>query len=280
MKESNTSPWMAFWGEDFNRSTIGWSLEERGAYHFLLWHSWSCDGLPPELDRIFRLDPDLKKVWPCLESKFPIAKDGRRRNPRQERGRLEMLDMCSKKSRAGKLGAYKKHGTCHASATPRATPRAISLPVAEPVANAWQDAWQTDGYSPSPSPLPSLSLSSLIPSAIKHTLNGVAVEPECDRKRKPASSISDQDCERVWELFPRKVGKKKAFALIRKVATEIAYSDEYDQDEPSAGIEVLCERVRLFAKECQLKDPQYIAHPCTWLNGGRYLDPIHGTESH
>tara|TARA_R110000868_G_scaffold1832_4_gene14449 strand:+ start:225 stop:1262 length:1038 start_codon:yes stop_codon:yes gene_type:complete len=115
---------------------------------------------------------------------------------------------------------------------------------------------------------------------LKHTLNGVAVEPECDRKRKPSSSISDQDCERVWELFPRKVGKKKAFALIRKVATEIAYSDEYDQDEPSAGIEVLCERVRLFAKECQLKDPQYIAHPCTWLNGGRYLDPIQVTETH
>ena len=276
MKESNTSPWMAFWGEDFNRSTIGWSLEERGAYHFLLWHSWSCDGLPPELDRIFRLDPDLKRLWPCLESKFPIAKDGRRRNPRQERGRLEMINISSGKSKAGKLGATKRwqqdNGICHASAIPSA----ISLPIAEPM----RSQWQTDGYSPSPSPLPSLSLSSPIPSAIKHTLNGVAVEPECDRKRKPSSSISDQDCERVWVLFPRKVGKKKAFALIRKVATEIAYSDEYDQDEPSAGIEVLCERVRLFAKECQLKDPQYIAHPCTWLNGGRYLDPIQVTESH
>jgi uncharacterized protein YdaU (DUF1376 family) len=269
MKESNTSPWMAFWGEDFNRSTIGWSLEERGAYHFLLWHSWSCDGLPPELDRIFRLDSDLKRLWPCLESKFPIAKDGRRRNPRQERGRLEMINISSGKSKAGKLGATKRwqqdNGICHASAIPSA----ISLPMAEPM----RSQWQTDGYSPSPSPLPSLSLSSPIPSAKKHTLNGVAVEPEFEKK-KLAKSIPASEIERVWECFPRKVGKLKSLALIRKACDLVAI--EHDLLDAGDAVEYMIEKVNLFADECRKKatEPQFIAHPQTWLNGGRYLDPV------
>jgi len=274
MKESNTSPWMAFWGEDFNRSTIGWSLEERGAYHFLLWHSWSCDGLPPELDRIFRLDPDLKRLWPCLESKFPIAKDGRRRNPRQERGRMEMINISSGKSKAGKLGASKRwqqdNGICHASAIPSA----ISLPMAEPM----RSQWQTDGYSPSPSPLPSLSLPSPISSAIKHTLNGSAVEPEFEKK-KLAKSIPASEIERVWECFPRKVGKLKSLALIRKACDLVAI--EHDLLDAGDAVEYMIEKVNLFADDCRKKatEPQYIAHPQTWLNGGRYLDPV-VTESH
>lgn len=270
MKESNTSPWMAFWGEDFNRSTIGWSLEERGAYHFLLWHSWSCDGLPPELDRIFRLDPDLKRLWPCLESKFPIAEDGRRRNPRQERGRMEMINISSGKSKAGKLGASKRwqqdNGICHASA--------INLPMAEPM----RSQWQTDGYSPSLSPSPSLSLPSANPSAIKHMLTRAADEPECEIK-KTAKSIPSSEIERVWECFPRKVGKLKSLALIRKACDLVAI--EHDLLDAADAVEYMIEKVNLFADECRKKatEPQFIPHPQTWLNGGRYLDPV-VTESH
>jgi hypothetical protein len=146
--------------------------------------------------------------------------------------------------------------------------------MAEPVANAWQ----TDGYSPSPSPLPSLSLSSSIPSAIKHTLNGVAVEPDCEKK-KLAKSIPASEIERVWECFPRKVGKLKSLALIRKACDLVAI--EHDLLDAGDAVEYMIEKVNLFADECRKKatEPQYIAHPQTWLNGGRYLDPV-VTETH
>jgi uncharacterized protein YdaU (DUF1376 family) len=258
------APYFKFYVSDFREIVDDWTAEEIGCYIMLLISAWKNDGLSTDLSRVYRIHSDVERNWPVLKSKFPQVGD-RLRNPRQEREREAMISG----SRHAAKGGYAK-------AAAQSLPKVCSNPAQLPAQSLPEVC-----SSPAISDIRyQIADSTEQITELKHTLNGSAVEPECDRKRKPASSISDQDCERVWELFPRKVGKKKAFALIRKVATEIAYSDEYDQDEPSAGIEVLCERVRLFAKECQLKDPQYIAHPCTWLNGGRYLDPIHGTESH
>jgi len=115
-------------------------------------------------------------------------------------------------------------------------------------------------------------------SAIKHTLNGVAVEPEFEKK-KLAKSIPASEIERVWECFPRKVGKLKSLALIRKACDLVAI--EHDLLDAGDAVEYMIEKVNLFADECRKKatEPQFIAHPQTWLNGGRYLDPV-VTESH
>ena len=108
---------------------------------------------------------------------------------------------------------------------------------------------------------------------LKHTLTRVAVEQDIlPPRKKSAGSISDSDCETVWQIFPRRVGKKKAFILIRKAAAELA--EEYEQDDPAAGISVLCERVQKFADANKTADPKFIAHPTTWLQQGRYLDPV------
>ena len=136
-KKSNSAPWISFYGEDFYRSTNGWTLLERGAYMFLLWESWVCDGLNPDPQRIFRSDPDLEALWPLLESKFPIAADGRRRNPRLEAIRSTMINMSNKKSTAGRSGASNRWQN---DAT------AIRLPLAE--------RWQNDGSVPVPVPVP------------------------------------------------------------------------------------------------------------------------------
>ena len=136
-KPSNSAPWIAFYGEDFYRSTNGWTLLERGAYMFLLWESWVCDGLNPDPQRIFRSDPDLEALWPLLEPKFPIAADGRRRNPRLEEIRSTMINMSNKKSTAGRSGASNRWQN---DAT------AIRLPLAE--------RWQNDGSVPVPVPVP------------------------------------------------------------------------------------------------------------------------------
>ena len=136
-KKSNSAPWISFYGEDFYRSTNGWTLLERGAYMFLLWESWVCDGLNPDPQRIFRSDPDLESLWPLLEPKFPIAADGRRRNPRLEAIRSTMINMSNRKSTAGRSGASNRWQN---------DASAIRLPLAE--------RWQNDGSVPVPVPVP------------------------------------------------------------------------------------------------------------------------------
>jgi uncharacterized protein YdaU (DUF1376 family) len=164
-KPSNSAPWIAFYGEDFYRSTNGWTLLERGAYMFLLWESWVCDGLNPDPQRIFRSDPDLEALWPLLESKFPIAEDGRRRNPRLEEVRSTMINMSNKKSTAGRSGASNRWQN---DAT------AIRLPLAE--------RWQNDGSVPVPVPVP-------IPvSEPQQTTD--SLEPRTKRARRQVTGIT------------------------------------------------------------------------------------------
>lgn len=257
--DQGRAPWMPFWGADFYASTVGWTLQERGAYQFLLWNAWASDGLPPDENRIFRLDPDISKMWPLLSEKFPIAEDGKRRNPRQEKIRFDMKNTANLKREKAQAAANKRW---HNPQSSNANAYADALPTHMPMQCHTDTYTKTDTQSEAESKTQKL----------KHTLIGFAAEQDIQPPRKkPASSISDDDCETVWQIFPRRVGKKKAFILIRKAAAELA--DIYDQDDPAAGILVLCERVQKFADDSRNADPKFIAHPTTWLQQGRYLDP-------
>jgi uncharacterized protein YdaU (DUF1376 family) len=99
------APWMPFWGTDFMASTVGWSVSERGAYMLLLWAAWEGNGLPAEAERVFRLDPDIRAAWHVIEDKFPVAGDGRRRNPRQERERADMIQLVERRAQRAKKAA-------------------------------------------------------------------------------------------------------------------------------------------------------------------------------
>jgi uncharacterized protein YdaU (DUF1376 family) len=170
-KKSNSAPWISFYGEDFYRSTNGWTLLERGAYMFLLWESWVCDGLNPDPQRIFRSDPDLEALWPLLESKFPIAADGRRRNPRLEAIRSTMINMSNKKSTAGRSGASNRWQN---------DASAIRLPLAE--------RWQNDGSVPVPVPVP-VSVSEPLPTPEPNQPTD-SLEPDKKSARRQVTGIT------------------------------------------------------------------------------------------
>ena len=176
-KKSNSAPWISFYGEDFYRSTNGWTLLERGAYMFLLWESWVCDGLNPDPHRIFRSDPDLEALWPLLEPKFPIAEDGRRRNPRLEAIRSTMINMSNKKSTAGRSGASNRWQN---DAT------AIRLPLAE--------RWQNDGSVSVPVPVP-VPVSEPVPEPQQTT---DSLEPRTKRARRQVTGIT-WDADSGWQ---------------------------------------------------------------------------------
>ena len=236
------APYFKFYVSDFREIVDDWTAEEIGCYIMLLISAWKNDGLSTDLSRVYRIHSDVERNWPVLKSKFPQVGD-RLRNPRQEREREAMISG----SRHAAKGGYAK-------AAAQSLPKVCSSPAISDI--RYQIADSTEQIT-----------------ELKHTLNGVAVEPDCEKK-KLAKSIPASEIERVWECFPRKVGKLKSLALIRKACDLVAI--EHDLLDAGDAVEYMIEKVNLFADECRKKatEPQYIAHPQTWLNGGRYLDPV------
>jgi uncharacterized protein YdaU (DUF1376 family) len=114
-------------------------------------------------------------------------------------------------------------------------------------------------------------------SAEKRTANRVAEttsnkrSTNVQRTVNPSSSSSDEDVcvsdsksqvgqfEQFWSTCPRKTAKgsaRKAWMKAIKLAPP----------------ETIIQAMAVYAKSTAGKDPQYIAHPATWLNGERWLD--------
>ena len=244
------APWMPFWGTDFMAATLGWSASERGAYMILLWAAWEGDGLPGEPERLFRIDPDIRAAWHLLEDKFPLHTDGKRRNQRQERERAEMREQGRRNAdKAKRAAAARWDATSNAPSN----------------AHAMLGSCQTQTHT---------HTQSLSETERTNTLNGSAVEPvsvqaESRQKRlaMPAGAL-----ERLWLMFPRKVGKKRALVLLEKSIRE--YADEWELDALDDAVEVMRERIHAFAQASRTTEPKFIPHPATWLAQGRYLDPM------
>ena len=81
------SSWFPFFGRDFLAATTGWTAEERGHYVTLLIVQWEQGSLPDEPKRLEIISPGLKSSWKTVGEKFPLWKDGRRRNTRLEHER-------------------------------------------------------------------------------------------------------------------------------------------------------------------------------------------------
>lgn len=81
---------------------------------------------------------------------------------------------------------------------------------------------------------------------------------------KPKSShlTVTSDCHRIYALFPRHIGKEAALKAIAKAINK-------------AGVEKLViavNRYKFCTDRWKKEDRQYIPHPATWFNEGRYDD--------
>jgi hypothetical protein len=107
------------------------------------------------------------------------------------------------------------------------------------------------------------------------SLNGSAVEPDSsvnDPKPNRRATIPQAALEALWLKFPRKVGKKRAMALLDKGVREIM--EDIEHDEPTDALIYMGERIDALAQRHCTTDPKFIPHPATWLGQGRYLDPV------
>jgi hypothetical protein len=67
--------------------------------------------------------------------------------------------------------------------------------------------------------------------------------------------------EQFWEAYPRRVAKKAAMKALDNV-----------RKSGEVPFEVLLSAVLTYARAVAGKDVQYVAHPATWLNAGRWDD--------
>lgn len=79
------------------------------------------------------------------------------------------------------------------------------------------------------------------------------------KKTSSSPAAPSMEFDQFWEQYPRKVGKlaaQKAFSRATKLTT----------------VETINSALRNLQKEMRGKDQQFIPHPATWLNQGRWDD--------
>jgi hypothetical protein len=97
-----------------------------------------------------------------------------------------------------------------------------------------------------------------------NTDNTKPISPKGDgsdigKSRKELNSDLSNKAETIYSHYPRKVGKT---AAIKAIVSAMKYE----------SYEKLLETVKIYAEKITWKEPQFIPHPSTWFNEGRYND--------
>ena len=226
---------MPLFCRDFLMSTIGWNATQRGHYLTLLMVQWDAGSLPPETEHLERISGGVSESWNLLEDKFPVDKDGLRRNKRLEEHRRTAVELRQKRRENGKKGgqAKVKPGSSNASTQPK-----LGLPSASP---------QPKHPEPEPEPqILSLTRENLLAAAGTPSGNG-------DQAKQPGYAMP------VWESLLREwnqaATRTKHISRYDSLHPPLAFHDRYDeigwQDDWRRGIERL-ERCRWFTTPVSL----------------------------
>ena len=236
---------MPFYFERFCWTTRGWPTEARWAYLILLCEQYTAGFLPADPKVLERLSPGTLEHWELIEPKVPISPDGKRRNQRCTEHREKSLGIASRRREAARIAALAKHGRM---------PDACETDASRRVSGSGSGSGTgSEGGSASET----------------HTLGGAEHVPDNSRSKM---RMPDGALDRLWALFPRKVGKRKALALLEKEIR--AYADEWELPDLTDAIEVFREHIVRMATAYRNTEERFIPHPATWLSQGRYLDPV------
>jgi hypothetical protein len=241
--------WMPFYYERFAWSVRGWPSDAAYAYLMLLCEQWSAGSLDPDPVALNQVVKGVSKNWKFLHEKFELGHDGRLRNSVCESMREKAVSSSERRKNAAKAGSLARWGS---SAHPNRITKDMRIA---------SDSHRNE-----------IEIENEIDIVNNNMLKGKPFERVgVHQIHQKVSKISGSEIQRVWELFPRKVGKIKATIAIRKAAEIVA--KEFDLEDPADGIDYLVERVTEMAKRFENTEVRFIPHPLTWLNDGRYLDP-------
>ena len=102
--------WMPLYVSDFLVATLGWDAGAVGHYIRLLLVQWDRGALPADTSVWESLTAGVNEYLDVLEEKFPIGRDGQRRNVRLEEEREKAQEVYMKRVNAGLKGAEKRWG--------------------------------------------------------------------------------------------------------------------------------------------------------------------------
>jgi hypothetical protein len=94
-------------------------------------------------------------------------------------------------------------------------------------------------------------------------------EAEKNKIKTLAHSQKARMSEMVYQLYPRKIGKKQALKAIEKAITDLMTAENYSLER---AVACLKERTRSFAESPAGQRGSYTPHPATWFNRGSYRD--------
>lgn len=107
-----SAPAFQFYANDFMDATRFMEANAVGLYVRCLCIQWTQGGLPNDLRMLAKgvgMDAEeFSRAWPAIEAKFTRGDDGLLRNSRLEVVRARQEEISSKRSEAGKAGAFAK----------------------------------------------------------------------------------------------------------------------------------------------------------------------------
>lgn len=235
------APSMPVFPDALIADTTDLSMEEFGAYCMILMVTWRNNGkpLPDDQARMARTCRMTEKRWmervrPTLIRFFDLS-GGTWRQHRLEKEWNFIAKHRANQSEKGKKGGRPKPLKNNDSEKAAAFPR--FKPDESPQSQSHKDTLQANACRESIKPIPS--------------------------GQDPANDLpQSQDPENFgewWQNVPRRVSRGQAVRAYRAALKHASPA------ELLAGI-------RRYAEQVAGKDPQYIAHPATWLNGKRWLD--------
>jgi uncharacterized protein YdaU (DUF1376 family) len=255
---------MPFYYQRFAWSTRGWPAEAALAYIYLLCEQYAAGSLDPDPNRLEEIAPGTVANWDRIGRKFTVGPDGRLRNQRCEDIRERSIAEGDRRRQQGRNAAARRwQSTSNPSAMPRqCSSNAPAMP---------NDA--NDNDNDNENEIDNENQNEINQT---HLLNGDAVERDSvsgnNERGRRRLRMPDGALDRLWNLFPRRVGKARTLALLDRAIRE--YATEQDLDDLDDAVEVFREHIVRMAHQYRSTEQQFIPHPATWMQQKRYLDPV------
>ncbi len=218
-------PAMPLWTDAFISDTVGLTAEETGGYLMLLMCAWrrpDCD-LPDDDVLLQRWSRIDARRWPKVRDRIMAFWTLSEGRWTQKR-LLREHEFVSRKRRIQADNARSKW------LKNKETYDAMAMP----------NGCQIDAPTPTPTPIK---------------------EPPNPLERGKRARLADDDFERFWEIWPRKIAKE---ATRKKWAAAVK----------CAAPGIIIQAAKAFAENCRAKGtaPEYIPHGSTWLHQKRWTD--------
>jgi hypothetical protein len=93
-----------------------------------------------------------------------------------------------------------------------------------------------------------------------------------ESKSKALAQLALSDCEQIYDLYPRKVGRKIAIKSIKTAIDRLIGGEAKLPMTREQAISGLMERTAKFAASPAGQNGKFTPHPATWYNRSSYLD--------